>query len=230
MPSKSKHIAVIGAGIVGLSCALWLQKKGFQVTLLDGNQPGSGTSSGNACTIADYACVPVNDPGIISHLPYYLLNRESPLTLNPFYAATHLPWMFSFLKHCRKKQVYETIGDLGKLLLGVNAGLDPLIEWSKSSDLFRKNGCMYLYATQQGFDGAWQKNLARADQGVSYQVLDSSQISELEPGLKMTFYKGLLYENSRQVLNPQTLCTRYFDCMMQQQGCRLLVLRVIVAA
>ncbi len=216
--SKTNHVAVVGAGIVGVSCALWLQRRGFRVTLLDGNQPGSITSSGNACTIANYGCIPVNDPGIIKRLPYYLFSRESPLTLSPGYALAHLPWMISFLRYCRKKEVAKTIQALGSLLLGTNDGLDPLIKLTKAESLFSRNGCMYVYASDQGFEDARAKNQARAEQGAKFSELNAHDIKALEPGLSPIFVKGLLFENARQVLNPQSLVTQYFEHFCQHQG------------
>ena len=97
--NTNTHIGIIGAGIVGVSSALWLQQKGFKVTLIDGNQPGSITSSGNACTIADYGCVPVNDPGLVKRLPQLMFGKNSPLSFDPWHAITHLPWMLSFLRN-----------------------------------------------------------------------------------------------------------------------------------
>ncbi|MGR3914641.1 MAG: FAD-dependent oxidoreductase [Gammaproteobacteria bacterium] len=66
-----RSVVVIGAGIVGVSCALWLQHDGRRVTLLDGNAPGSGASRGNACTIAVHGCIPVNRPGLPLQLPKF---------------------------------------------------------------------------------------------------------------------------------------------------------------
>jgi D-amino-acid dehydrogenase len=51
-----KNVAVVGAGIIGICTAFFLQKSGYKVTLFDHNPPGSGTSYGHACTFADYAC------------------------------------------------------------------------------------------------------------------------------------------------------------------------------
>ena len=68
-----KNIAVIGAGIVGICSAYFLKKSGFNVTLIDREQPGSITSFGHACTFADYANVPVNYPGLIWDIPSMLL-------------------------------------------------------------------------------------------------------------------------------------------------------------
>ena len=77
--SKNLTVAVVGAGIVGASCALWVQKKGFSVILVDPEKPGSGTSSGNACTIADYGCVPVNSPTLFKRLPSFSLTPTPPV-------------------------------------------------------------------------------------------------------------------------------------------------------
>ena len=94
MDSRDIHIAIAGAGIIGLSCALYLQQRGFSVTLIDGNRPGSVTTAGNACTIADYGCIPINHPSIPGRLPKLLWDKESPVSMDLLYAATHLPWMF----------------------------------------------------------------------------------------------------------------------------------------
>ena len=54
---ERRNIAVIGAGIVGVSCALHLQQVGFNVTLFDRDEPGSGATYGNACTFALYGSI-----------------------------------------------------------------------------------------------------------------------------------------------------------------------------
>ena len=72
-----KNIAVIGAGIVGICSAYFLQKSGYKITLFDHNKPGTMTSSGHACTFADYACIPVNSPTIFKDLPSMLLKDSS---------------------------------------------------------------------------------------------------------------------------------------------------------
>ena len=97
-----KNIAVIGAGIIGICSAYFLQKSGFKVTLVDHNKPGSMTSYGHACTFADYACIPVNSPTIFKDLPSLLLNQNGPLSVDFKYILKNLPWALSFLKNCRK--------------------------------------------------------------------------------------------------------------------------------
>jgi glycine/D-amino acid oxidase-like deaminating enzyme len=218
LSNAETHVAIVGAGIVGVSCALWLQKKGFKVSLIDGNEPGSITSSGNACTIANYGCVPVNNSSLIRRLPQLMFSKDSPLTINPWYAATHLPWMLSFLKHCSPGKVQKTIDSLGSILKHTNDGLDPLIELSNSEDLFIRNGCMYVYESQQGFDNARASNQARADQGSEFNELSKDDIYSLEPHLAPRFEKGILFEDARHVLNPKSLVDRYFKTFIDSGG------------
>ena len=78
------HIAVVGAGIVGICSAYFLNKSGFNVTLIDKNEPGSMTSYGHACTFADYACIPVNSPNLFREIPSMLLRSDGPLAVDFF--------------------------------------------------------------------------------------------------------------------------------------------------
>ena len=72
---KNKKIGIIGAGIQGISNALFLQKKGFNVTIFDRDEPGSPVASyGNAGHFSPYASVPINRPDVLTDVPAMLLN------------------------------------------------------------------------------------------------------------------------------------------------------------
>ena len=77
-----KKIAVLGAGIIGICSAYFLQKTGYKVTLIDKEEPGTMTSYGHACTFADYANVPVNSPSLFKTIPSMLL-RDCLLYTSP---------------------------------------------------------------------------------------------------------------------------------------------------
>ncbi len=201
-----------------MSCALWLQIKGFSVILIDPEKPGSGTSSGNACTIADYGCVPVNSPTIFKRMPSLLFSKDSPLSIDMKYAFNHLPWMLKFLSNCKPARAARITRILGKLLQKTYQGLDPLIELSGSQHLLSQQGCMYVYKTAQEFENARAANQARKDQGVEFTELNADEIRELEPALKLPFVKGLLFDKASHVINPQSLTTSYLDCFLRNEG------------
>ena len=97
---KVKKIAVVGAGIIGVCNAFFLQKSGYEVTLFDKEEPGSMTSFGHACTFADNANTPVNSPSLFKELPSLLIRKDGPLAIDLWYVMKNLPWAYEFLKNC----------------------------------------------------------------------------------------------------------------------------------
>ena len=196
------RIAVIGAGIVGASCALWLTRGGHRVELVDGNPPGAGASSGNACTIAEYGCVPINQPDLFLRLPKLW---GGAFRISPIYAARNLAWFVEFLKHCRRAQVAKITAALGALLARADDGLNPLLAMAKCQNLLDANGCLFVYRNAREYQ-ADEKNLTtRRECGVSFEKLSGDEVRELEPNLKLKFARGVLFDRARSVRNPQKL-------------------------
>ena len=211
MKDAEFDLAIVGAGIVGVSCALWAQKLGLRVLILDENQPGTGVSMGNAGTIATYACVPVNSPGIFRSLPSLLFSRESPLGFDWLYAMRNMPWVLAFLRNCTPANVRRISDQLGDLLSYTDSGLDPLIAEAGAEDLLIDNGCLYIYSTKTSFEAAAISTETRRRNGVVFDVLDVEAVRELEPTLKLSLYKGLHYRGARHVSDPQALVERFHE-------------------
>ena len=211
-------VAVIGAGAVGVSCAMWARMRGLSVLLIDEGAPGSGASYGNAGTIATYACVPVNSPDIVKNLPALLFSKEIPLGLDWRYALGHMPWMLAFLRNCSAGRVRAITDHLGDLLSHTDAGLDPLIEAAGADDLMVNNGCLYVYSSQPGFEAAAESINARQRNGVEFDVLDAKAIRQLEPELGMPLHKGLLFEGARHVRDPEALIRRFHGWFVDNGG------------
>ena len=96
---------VIGAGINGLSTAIWLQRFGHDVTLIDRAEPGTGTSYGNAGILAAGAVLPVTAPGLIAKIPKMVLSKHSPLFVCWRYLPRLLPFLVKYLSHGTKSHV-----------------------------------------------------------------------------------------------------------------------------
>ena len=102
-------IGIVGGGIQGVCNALFLQKKGFEVTLFDRDDPGSQAASyGNAGHFSPYASVPVNRPDILTDVPAMLLSSTGPLALKWNYVPKMIPWFLKFIKNCSKKNMMHT--------------------------------------------------------------------------------------------------------------------------
>ncbi|MFV2091970.1 MAG: FAD-dependent oxidoreductase, partial [Hyphomicrobiales bacterium] len=93
------RVVVVGAGIVGVSVAIHLQRRDIAVTLIDRDAPGDGTSSGNAGVLAACSMLPVTVPGLFAKVPAMLLNPHSPLFLRWSYLPRLLPWLLPYLRN-----------------------------------------------------------------------------------------------------------------------------------
>ena len=89
------HATIIGAGIVGVSTAAFLQRAGYRVTLIDRLPPGEGCSFGNAGGIAFCEIVPPIHPRILLKIPGWLMDPLGPLTIRWSYLPKALPWFLA---------------------------------------------------------------------------------------------------------------------------------------
>ncbi|WP_425080564.1 NAD(P)/FAD-dependent oxidoreductase [Ruegeria arenilitoris] len=103
--SERKTIAIIGAGIVGVSTAVWLQRDGHDVILIDKAGPGEGTSHGNGGVLASCSIIPVTVPGLLQKAPKMLFDPSQPLFLKWGYVPKLLPWLLRYLKHANASDV-----------------------------------------------------------------------------------------------------------------------------
>ena len=116
MDNKMK-IGIVGAGIQGISNALFLQKKGFNVTIFDRDDPGSPAASyGNAGHFSPYASVPINRPDILTDVPAMLLSSTGPLALKWSYVPKMIPWLLQFIRNCTTKKMMHTAKNMHQIL------------------------------------------------------------------------------------------------------------------
>ena len=212
------HIAVVGAGIVGICSAYFLTKSGFQVTLIDKNEPGSMTSYGHACTFADYACIPVNSPDLFREIPSMLLRSDGPLAVDFFYTIKNFSWAFKFLQNCTTKKVNHISNALGKLLNSASISYDEIFSEVNVSDHIKNEEALYLYQNENEFLKAKITNKLRERNGVKIKILSKNEISDLEPNLAPVFYNGQIFIGSRHTTNPSAISKKIFETFINNGG------------
>ena len=215
---ERRNIAVIGAGIVGVSCALYLQQAGFNVTLFDRDEPGSGATYGNACTFALYGSIPVNRPDLIWRFPSLMFGQERPLSIAWRYMPKMTPWLIQFLKHCRRKHVDRTINGLGSLLRDAEDASMILFRASGGDDLISRDGTIYIYPTSESFDADAINRQRRLTQGAQIQELTATDLQDLEPNLAPIFPHAVLYPNGFTILDPKQMTSRMVDHLCHTGG------------
>ena len=202
-------VTVLGAGIVGICCALELQRRGYQVTLIDRRGPGEETSSGNAGILSYSNITPIADPHLLGRLHRLMLNRDADLLLHYPHLLSLFPWLVRFLSRCRRK-VFLRGGDAMNAL--TQASIDMHKQWIAEADaqhLLNRGGGLKLYRSRQTFmrDQLERELLERC--GIRHTLLDPDQLHEYEPDLKRIFAQAVLIDESVSIRNPQKLCKAY---------------------
>jgi D-hydroxyproline dehydrogenase len=184
MPTReTTEIAVIGAGVIGLTIALELADQGHEVTLVDPGPPGMGASYGNAGTIASYATSPVGTPEVLRGLPSLLFSRTSPLAIRHLALPSLAPWLIRFLWQSLPAQAERNARALAALLSDATELWDELALRVQGAGVLQRRGCLYLYETPQAFTQASAGLDRRRALGVEVELVSPDQLAKLEPNL-----------------------------------------------
>tara|TARA_Y100001954_G_scaffold204265_1_gene225532 strand:+ start:3214 stop:4443 length:1230 start_codon:yes stop_codon:yes gene_type:complete len=213
-----KNIAVVGAGIVGICSAYFLQKSGFRVTLIDREDPGTMTSFGHACSFADYANVPVNYPGLVWDIPKMLMRKDGPLAVDFIYILQNLPWAFKFLKNCKKEKVDEIASSLTNLLKHSQISYDEIFKDVEVKEYISHEENLYLFDTKKSFEDYEYANIIRKNNRVNVRNLNKDEVKELEPNIADVYYAGQVFTGSRHTTNPLAISTKIFATFLELGG------------
>ena len=211
-------IGVIGAGIQGVCISLCLIKKGFEVTLIDREDPGKESASyGNAGHFSPYASVPINRPDILFDVPAMLLISTGPLALKWNYEPKMIPWFIKFIKNCSKKNMLHTTKYMHQILDLALPAYDELFEDINVSELVESKGIIYFWTNKDLKSRELEINM-RKELGVKQQLLTPHEIHDLEPHIKQIYHGGVLYPNARHTRNPKKVLLKLFDLFIKKGG------------
>ena len=211
-------IGIVGAGIQGVSNALFLQKKGFDVTLFDRDEPGSPVASyGNAGHFSPYACVLMNRPDILMDVPAMLLSSTGPLALKWNYVPKMMPWILQFIKNCTTKRMMHTARNMHQILDLALSAYDELFNDIDLNGLVEKKGILYIW-NDQSLKSRELEIKVRNELGVDQQVVSPKEIHDLEPNIKPFYHGGVYYKYGRHARNPKKILLKLFELFLKKGG------------
>ena len=179
----TQRVAVIGAGVVGLACASYLQMQGQRVTLIDPRAPGEYCSFGNAGCFSRGSCVPLGLPGIWKQVPGWLLDRNGPLHIPLRYVPQVAPWLWRFQRSTSMARVNAIADALHALLTVTLDKWRPLAARAGVPELIRQDGYAFAYESEAGFTADAPGREIRRRHGVTIDVLTGAAIREYDPVL-----------------------------------------------
>ncbi|WP_321796033.1 NAD(P)/FAD-dependent oxidoreductase [Caballeronia sp. J97] len=198
-PATRRHAIVIGGGIVGTCCALYLQRSGFAVTLVDPAPPGDSTAKWSCGQMSVGEIIPLSKPGILLKVPGWLLDQEGPLALRPSALPGILPWFMRFLSCARQKKIADIATAMASLTSNVFADYASLLESIGDDALIGQRPIIEVFDSAKGIEHERPHIELRKSLGFDTQIIGRAEIDDLEPALKGRFSHGLLLPQWRFV-------------------------------
>ena len=201
----SRHVVVIGAGIVGAASAVELLRDGHTVTMLEPGVPGGeqAASYGNGTLLSPGSVLPMSMPGLWRKVPGYLMNPLGPLTIRWRYLAKLAPWLVRFVRAgATVARVEATARAMRPLLADAPARHRRLAEEAGVGDLVQRRGLLYPYLDRAAFlaDGlAWR---LRGVNGIAWSELEEGALRQQEPALDRRYTFAAFVPDGGNVVDP----------------------------
>ncbi|MFC0407147.1 NAD(P)/FAD-dependent oxidoreductase [Roseomonas elaeocarpi] len=216
--AEPREVVVIGAGLVGLACAMTLQASGHTVTVLDPEGPGEGATMGNPGGLSVSSIFPTAVPGIHRKVPGWLLDPLGPLSIRWRHLPALAPWLWHFLRAATPAQVERAMRALHALTAPALEAYAPLLARAGAEDLVRHDGHLMVYRSAEAMRaeaGAWRR---RAELGIAVTELSGGAVQEMEPALDPAYGYARLVPGNGHCTDPRGLARRFAEAIARDGG------------
>ena len=223
---KQADIVVVGAGIIGVACALQLARQGRRVVVVDPQAPGMGASYGNAGHLATEQVFPIADLSILKRLPAMLLDPMGPLRLDWTYLPRALPWFIRLLLNLRPARYQRTVAGLRALNEGSLGAWQRLLQSMGQTQLLREDGSLLVYEraeSRAALDAVQQR---MRQQGVAVDFWSGDAVRKAAPQLSDAIQGGLFFPATGHFLDPYTVVGELVNAA-KAEGVQFLQQRVL---
>lgn len=206
----SKHVVVIGGGVIGLSAAEACAARGHRVTVIERlPRERTGCSFGNAGMVVPSHFVPLAAPGMIALGLKWMWNPESPFYIKPRLDLDLIRWGLNFVRAATKEHVAACAPLLRDLSF---ASREIYLERAKQDDFsLVTKGLLMLCKTGHMLEEEAAMAARARELGVPAEVLDAAATAAADPGIKMDVAGAVLYPKDCH-LSPE----RYISLLEQR--------------
>ncbi len=203
---NDKQVVVLGAGIVGISTALHLQRRGCAVTLVDKGAPGRETSYGNAGIIQREAVEPYGFPRDLASLMRVVTKRDIGVNYHLRALPEYMPTLTRYWANSAPRH-YQAIADAFRTLVEHSISEhSELIEQSEAQHLIVRKGWIQAFRTPEKYEKAMESAQRVSAHGVLSQALDGAGLRLAEPALGEALVGGFTGFNLGPVLIRESWC------------------------
>ncbi|WP_291395877.1 FAD-binding oxidoreductase [Devosia sp.] len=176
-------VAIVGAGIVGVSTAFKLQEAGRTAVLIDRKGIAEETSRGNAGAFAFSDVIPLATSGVLRKLPRWLSDPLGPLTIRPEYLAQITPWMMRFWRAGWPDRVAASLKAQSAMMRLARSEAEALIASAGLEAMIRRDGVLELHESEEELRHTARDDAAKAAEGIEFRHVRGAELAELQPGL-----------------------------------------------
>ncbi|MEE8271624.1 MAG: FAD-dependent oxidoreductase [Alphaproteobacteria bacterium] len=215
---SGRRVAVVGAGIIGTTCALVLQTAGFRVTLFDPEPPGRGASYGNAGSLSAGGVVPMALPGMLKQVPRWLFDSQGPLSVRWRHLPRAAPWLARWILASRWDRVERASDGLAPLVKPSVDLYRALLPGDQAAALIRQTGQLNVSRNSAAGPGEAPVERLRRRHGVRVEMLDENELRQLEPALAPAYRRGVFLPDSGLATDPLRLTQTLADLFAAAGG------------
>ncbi len=212
------HATIIGAGIIGVSTAAFLQRAGHRVTLIDRLPPGEGCSFGNAGGVAFAEIMPTMNPGVYRKLPGWLLDPLGPLTIRWSYLPKALPWFMAAARNTLPDRMKSITAARADLAPRVVSDFETLLKAAGHHSLMVYQDTLKLYDTPAQFNGDAHERAVKKSFGFECQTFTGDECRDMEPAIAKTVVHGAFHGGWYFVKNPERVVKSIAEQVVRNGG------------
>jgi D-amino-acid dehydrogenase len=209
---------VIGAGVAGLSTALYLQRAGVSVAVIDPLPPAGGASFGNAGLLSPDTAVPIALPGMLRKVPGWLADPLGPLSVRPSYFPHALPWLLRWIEAGRAHRVMEISNAMRALHRGALDCWKELLGPELYGGLIRPSGQVQVWEGEAESASAQLEHQIRERHGIRADPLTADDLRQMFPGIAREVTRGLLTPGNGYTVSPQRSVRTLGELFRQEGG------------
>lgn len=188
------HVAIIGAGVTGLTTAYALLDRGFEVTVFDRNRYAAmETSFANGGQLSASNAETWTQWGFVLKGLKWMMQADAPLLVNPAPTLRKMRWMAKFLTNIPnyRENTVETV----RMAIAARAVLFEMAEREGIDFDLEHRGILHFYSTQKDLAHARAVNGLLAEGGLVRREVSPAEIRDIEPALKGDFVGGYFTES-----------------------------------
>lgn len=227
--SGNRTVLVVGSGIIGIACAHYLMKSGFDVTVIDQSSIAGACSHSNLGYICPSHVLPLTEPGAIGIAIRSFFDSSAPFRVKPRLSFAFLNWMWQFARRCNRRQMLEAASHLKAILDSSMNEYRKIISEHYFGCEWHESGLLHVLNTSSGMQKFAESEKLLADRfGISAQRIEGGELPQFDPAIKPGLAGAFHYEGDA-FTRPDLLGTAWSRYLEQQgvkfvENCKLVAI------